>query len=580
MKTKQKMGRRYQNFGAAIYCPVMSINQLEDMEQFWKDFGLLYENIKINKVYLECHRGIDWITREQLIKVKNFFEDKGIETAGGITTNDEGTGEGFESLCYTSQRGQQIIRQAVELCAEVFDEFIFDDFYFANCRCSKCVKEKGSRTWSEFRLEQKRNISKEIVMKTAKRINPDVKVIIKFPNWYEAYSETGYDIEKEPEIFDYIYTGTETRNPAYAQQHLPKYLSYFLMRYLENTAPGRNLGGWFDSYECTYNLSSYLEQGYLTLFAKSREVTLFCLGTLMEDSDYRVFPGAAGQMLEETDSYINQLSNPTGVAAYRPYHCSGEDNLHNYLGMCGIPFEPTPVYPKEDVIFLAEGAADDPEIIEKMQNSLEQGADIIVTSGFVKRLGSAFTEFMNISCSDRKAFVQDYAISVDNGLSISGRYRGTDSIIIPQIDYYTNDVWELAAAYGTGNNFPLLLRSRYGNGRVCVITIPDNPGDIYHYPTEVLNQIRKIFCKNLICELEAKSGVMMFQYDNGKIILRSDLPFTETAALVLHEDRQMIKDVLKQRELPVIERRVTLQLSPGVNYLFDLQEAGGEAGNV
>ncbi len=37
-----------------------------------------------------------------------------------------------------------------------------------------------------------------------------------------------------------IYTGTETRNPDYAGQHLPKYLSYFVMRYLESAAPGRN----------------------------------------------------------------------------------------------------------------------------------------------------------------------------------------------------------------------------------------------------------------------------------------------------------------------------------------------------
>ena len=56
------------------------------------------------------------------------------------------------------------------------------------------------------------------------------------------------------------------------------------MRYLENVAPGRNLGGWFDPYECTYNLTSYLEQGYLTLFAKAKEVVSNKLtGTIVKE---------------------------------------------------------------------------------------------------------------------------------------------------------------------------------------------------------------------------------------------------------------------------------------------------------
>ena len=73
------------------------------------------------------------------------------------------------------------------------------------------------------------------------------------------------------------------------------------MRYLESAAPGRNLGGWFDPYECTYNLTSYLEQGYLTLFAKAKEVTLFCLGSLIEAPDFRLFPAAVGEMFEEVE---------------------------------------------------------------------------------------------------------------------------------------------------------------------------------------------------------------------------------------------------------------------------------------
>ena len=378
----------YRNFNVAVYCPVANVNQITDFEEFDKRFRLLYDNVKIGRVYLECYRGMDWCSKEHLLKVKEYFENKGIATSGGITTCDTSNNMGFASLCYSNEKGQEILKKAVALNAEVFDEFIFDDFYFLNCRCADCVKNKGDRSWSQFRLDQKKWITEELVMKTAKEINPDVNVIVKYPQWYEDYNETGYDLVMEPALFDSIYTGTETRNPTYSQQHLPKYLSYFVMRYLESAAPDRNLGGWFDPFECTYNLTSYLEQGYLTLFAKAKEITLFCLGALIDSPDFRLFPPAVGELFEEVDAYLGKLGNPVGVAAYRPEYARGENNLHNYLGMCGIPLEPYIDYPeKEKVIFLTEGAAGDNDIVEKMKKSLLSGTDVIVTSGFVRKLG-------------------------------------------------------------------------------------------------------------------------------------------------------------------------------------------------
>ena len=533
----------------------------------------MYGNVKIGRAYLECYRGMEWCDKEQLLKVKSFFESKGIATSGGITTYDDSNNEGFISLCYSTEKGQEILKKAVALNAEVFDEFIFDDFYFLNCRCEACIKQKGDRSWSQFRLDQKKWITEEIVMKTAKEINPDINVIVKYPQWYEDYNETGYDLKMEPALFDSIYTGTETRNPTYAQQHLPKYLSYFVLRYLESAAPGRNLGGWFDPYECTYNVTSYLEQGYLTLFGKAKEVTLFCLDSLIKDNDYRTFPPALGQMFEEVDSYLGKLGKPVGAAAYRPAYGRGENNLHNYLGMCGIPLEPCIDYPEQaKVLFLAESAADDILIAEKMKKSLIGGADVIVTSGFVRKLGDIFKkEFVNVTYSSRKALVRDYADTKNNGVSVSGRYSGDKEILIPQLDYCTNDIWELAAAYGTDNNFPIVLRLSFGAGRLSIITIPDNMGDLYHYPAQVLNVIRNLFSGDLPASLEAPSKIQLFAYDNDKIIVRSDLDYYESVTLHLADRITKVIDMVKGVEMPVSDHRVTAQLTPGVNYVLELK---------
>lgn len=563
----------YNNFNVAVYCPVANVNQITDFEEFDQKFKLLYDNVKIGRVYLECYRGMEWCSKEHLLKVKEYFENKGIATSGGITTCDSSNNMGFVSLCYSNEKGQEILKKAVALNAEVFDEFIFDDFYFLNCRCADCVKNKGDRSWSQFRLDQKKWITEELVMKTAKEINPDVNVIVKYPQWYEDYNETGYDLVMEPALFDSIYTGTETRNPTYSQQHLPKYLSYFVMRYLESAAPDRNLGGWFDPFECTYNLTSYLEQGYLTLFAKAKEVTLFCLGALIYPPDFRLFSPAVGELFEEVDAYLGKLGNPVGAAAYRPGYARGENNLHNYLGMCGIPLEPYIDYPeKEKVIFLTEGAASDNDIVDKMKKSMLNGADVIVTSGFVRKLGEAFKEFVNVSYSSRKALVHEYADTKDNGLSVSGKYSGDSDILIPQLDYCTNDIWELAAAYGTDNNFPIVLRCSYGEGQLSILTVPDNMGDLYHYPSQVLGVIRNLFTKEMPVTLEGPAKVQIFVYDNNKVIVRSDLDYNESITLRLADSITSVKDLRTGRELPVVNHKVTLQLSPAVNYVLSVEE--------
>lgn len=561
----------YNNFDVSVYCPVFSIKNVTDLEAFEEKFKHLYEHVKIGRVYLECYRSAQWVDKEQLIRLKAYFEGKGIAVSGGITTDDDSHQEGFVSLCYSSEKGREILRKTVALNAEVFDEFIFDDFYFLNCRCEKCVELKGDRSWSEFRLDQKRDITENIVMKTAKEINPDVNVIVKFPQWYEVFNECGYDLEMEPALFDSIYTGTETRNPIYAQQHMPKYLSYFVMRYYESAAPGRNLGGWFDPYECTFNLSSYLEQGYLTLFAKAKEVALFNLASLAVDPTFQTFAPAVGQMFTEVDGYLGKLGNPIGAAAYRPHNARGEDNLHNYLGMCGIPMEPCITYPEDaKAIFLAEGAADDKDIIAKMKKSLLSGADVIVTSGFVRKTGEAFKEFANITYSSRKAIVDSYADAKYAGVSLRGKFQGDAPVMIPQMDYCTNDVWELAGAYATANNFPIVLRFAYGRGRVMVITVPDNMGDLYHYPPNVLGVIRKQFEKAAPVVLEGPAMVSMYAYDNDTMILRSDLEYYQDVTLHFADDVTAVKNIVTGRQMPVKDNQVTMELSPFVNYVLEL----------
>src|SRR5262249_61652952 len=100
---------------------------------------------------------------------------------------------------------------------------------------------KGDKSWTQYRLEAMRDASENLVAKPAKAVNPKVKMIVKYPNWYEHFAGLGYDLEIQPKIFDAIYTGTETRDPGITDQHLQQYESYLVWRYFNNIKPGGNL---------------------------------------------------------------------------------------------------------------------------------------------------------------------------------------------------------------------------------------------------------------------------------------------------------------------------------------------------
>ncbi|MBR6405969.1 MAG: hypothetical protein IKS18_07260 [Lachnospiraceae bacterium] len=566
----------YKYFNVSVYVPVHNVNEMTDFQEFDKAFSHLEKNIRIGRVYIENFRGEQWATEEQLLRVKDYFEKKGIAVSGGLTpvgVRLPGR-DGSVSLCYSKPYDEEKLLRAVEMNARLFDEFIFDDFFFLNCRCAECVKKRGNRTWAEFRLTEKKRIIEDLVMGPAHRINPNVNVILKYPQWFEVFNELGYDLGMEPPMFDSIYTGTETRNPLYGQQHLPKYLSYFTMRLYEAAAPGRNLGGWFDPYESTYSLTSYLEQGYLTLFGKAKEAMLFCLGSLLKSAtDFRLFAPAVGEMFAEADEYLGDLGSPVGVPAYLPQNARGEDNIHSYLGMIGFPTEPVMQYPFDaKTVFLAQGALMDPDIAEKMEQTLLSGGDVIVTSNFVRKMGlEKFRQFAYVDVTDRKALVTNYGVSYDTGGSISGVYPGRKPVLLTQIDAGVNDIWEQACAWGEDNNFPIVLRTNYGDGRIIVITIPDDYGDLYNYPDEVLHAIRSQADKTMKYILDAPSRIQLFVYDNDKAIIRSDFENVTWVSLEVPEGKTQAVDLVSKRSFAVTNGKIRFRANPGVNYVLDIR---------
>ncbi|MGH7941551.1 MAG: hypothetical protein ACREFR_10830, partial [Limisphaerales bacterium] len=265
---------QYRNFDVAIYIPAGVVRSFEDPRKLQDDWNVISSQLKVDKVYIEAQR--DHLTNSDALlqRVKSFFIQHGVRVAGGMALSDGGSGGQFQSFCYTDPNDRAFIRNAAELAARNFDEVIQDDFFFDSTKYDSDIAAKGKRSWTRFRLELMDDAAENLIIKPARRVNPKVRLIIKFPNWYEHFQGNGYDLDKESKLFDGIYTGTETRDPEITDQHLQQYESYEIMRYLDNVAPGRNGGGWVDTYSIRY-IDRYAEQLWDTLFAKAPQIMLF-----------------------------------------------------------------------------------------------------------------------------------------------------------------------------------------------------------------------------------------------------------------------------------------------------------------
>lgn len=554
----------YSHFEAALYVTTGDINRIGDIAQFEADFAIFERYVNVGKVYLETFRSVEYSNREILIQLKDFFQKKGIQTVGGVTTTKKSGDQRWGLLCFTSEEDRELLKQVAQYTAALFDEFILDDFYFTNCKCDSCLAAKGDQSWADFRIQLLAEVAREYIIKPAKETKPGVKVIIKYPNWYEHYQNCGYNIDDETRIFDAIYTGTETRDPRYTQQHLQSYLSYFLMRYLENVGPGKNRGGWFDSFDC-YNPVNFMEQANLTLFAKAREVTLFCFGLLK----YMHHLPLAGYAFEWADRFLGDLGNPMGVACYKPYHSSGEDHLYDYLGMLGIPLEPFPEFPVQSpVVLLTASAAKDGEIMNRIKDHLRQGKTIVITSGLLKQLeGKGIEDLGVFRYHDQPVRIRQLAYK-PYYCGYTDYYEAEGSL--PNLEYSTNDSWPLIVGINDEYSVPLLLSNTYSCGKFFVWNIPEDYHSLYQIPKEILKIIREAIMPEFPVLLDAKAKVGLFVYDNRTFIVHSFLSYPTEIRLLVDSKSGKLRDLVEGRELEAAyysdEKAVfTVGLHPG-NY--------------
>ena len=567
----------HDQFHVAVYIPVGVVEQMKDPAWLQKSWDQISSQVKVDKVYIETYRS-GLVADDALIdSVKKFFVDHGVQVAGGIAYVGGGDNAGrvgnfkppqkvepgqFISLCYTDPEQRKFVKRVAELTARHFDEIILDDFFFYNTKTDSDIAAKGDESWTDFRLRMMDDVSRDLVMGAARSVNPNVKIIIKFPNWYEHFQANGYDLDQEPKIFTGVYTGTETRDPVFNDQHLQQYESYEIIRYFDNIAPGRNGGGWVDTYGTRY-LDRYAEQLWDTMLAKAPQIMLFQYSDLLRaaqvgdrkswsglDTTFKMteldkwsanggatgqpnYAAVAGYSLSKVNAVVGKLGKPMAIANYRPYQSVGEDFLPNYLGMIGLPIEMYPEFPTNaKTILLTEDAKYDPQIVSKIKTHLQQGGTVIITTGLLKALqGNGPNQLGQIA-----------EISTTGNQLLADHYQGffgmsggalPHSILVPQISFMTNDAWPEVRLTANGSGAPLLLQNHYGNGLLYTLAVPDNPADLYELPQPVLTTLRRNLLRGFPVQLDAPSQVSLFTYDNNTFVTESFLDHPAAVTVTL-----------------------------------------------
>ncbi len=298
----------------------------------------------VTRVFIESFRDGYQAEKEDLVRGRDRFREAGFAVSGCVTPTGMGVAStGWRVVSnYEAPETRAKCRAVFEYAASLFDEIMIDDFLFTEDTSEGSQKAKGDRSWAEYRCELMLRVSREDILAPARAVNPNVKVIIKYPQWYDMFHERGYDVVKQTDAFDRIWVGTETRDPDSRQWgRKAQYEAFYIMQWLTDLGGAKTGGGWFDPYGTSP--ATYVEQARQTILGGAKEAFLFNYADLIRDEN-KAKPAA---LLTEMPALFRLAetvagAKPVGVLAPKiPNSAPGkEEYIYDFIGMLGVPLVP------------------------------------------------------------------------------------------------------------------------------------------------------------------------------------------------------------------------------------------------
>jgi hypothetical protein len=509
---------KWENLKYAIFFTYGDVvNLLADSTQFQKTMDY-FAPIKASKVYLEGNSRGD-IDIKMFKNIADRFRAMGIEADGCMVPVSPKGGPST----YNDPEDLAALKKRMEALAQVFDNIILDDWLFTTATDPQSVKDRGKESWADYRTKLILKQSKKYIIDAAKKVNPNAKVIIKYPDWYEGHRQNGYDVYNETNLYDKMAVGIETRNPEKQDQHIPIYSGYIFQKWFASVDTSKWIGSWLDNYGMKGEENQYVAQVWQAVFAQTPEIILWCAGQLYPTNPSSdVYPHFV-DMLPEFDKVAGLLKGQSkGVPIYLPYGSTGEYNIFGYLGMAGIPLDPVAKFPTEsdNAIFTLHSLFHNSteQLAKEMIARLNNGHDIFMTWELWQKLDN--TEFKNtLSLVDYGGTVTSSEFRTRQGWFREESVNADRSFTFPRIQTTTWPYVRGAAVVKEDFDYGILLETQYLKGTIYVLNMPDNSYDLLMLPKEVLNRIRESFSKELGFTLMAPGKVGMYLFGEKQYVL-------------------------------------------------------------
>lgn len=515
----------------SVYATAGGVNRYLETEAGREQAVRTLRRLGATKIFLEGRRGDEYVPPGKLRAVRDFLRAAGFETAGGIATVPGKTFGVRQQgplawLNYQNARTQRDVARFFTENAALFEELIVDDFYCTADVSEESERARGSRSWGEYRRDLMVSLMEPAILRPARAVRPEIKLILKYPQWYDRFHLFGYDPPRMSPRFDRIWVGTEVRNPKTRRMGFVQPVEgYMNFRWLASVSGGKTEGAWFDHIESTAR--NFVDQAWQSVLAGAKELTLFSLLDVMEGH-----PGhdLLIRDLPEMNVLAARLRNAParGIAYYKPPGGDSEENLYlmDYLGMLGLPVAPAARYPEDArVVFLGVQAAGDPDLGGLMQGSLKRGATLVLTPAALRKLGAEGRRLAGVTVTaEAQPGVSEEGLEVDLGLAAP---KG--SVIL--------------AVRAAGREIPLLCRK----GRVLVWNVrtfseqdfrdtgehllaPKALG-IASMPQPLLDRVRAALLEPLGLRFSAPAGVALYwigdsrwlyNFGDGAVAVRVD----------------------------------------------------------
>ncbi|MCK0147235.1 hypothetical protein MWU78_16370 [Arenibacter sp. F26102] len=520
----------------SVYITAHSVERLLSTPEGRREATSLMMANGITKVYLEVYRGGLVVAPSLLAETTTYFTQNGFEVVGGIATvpgGDIGVKQEGELGWFNWQnpKTQQDMKKVMLDAAPIFDTFIVDDFLCTGDISLESKAAKGDRSWSDYRRQLMTELASSIFIDPAKSINPDIHMIIKYPQWYDRFHMFGYDVETGPKLFDEVWVGTETRG-QYTQRFgfVQPYEGFVNYSWIKSLA-GKKIGGaWFDHGDC--DALDFVEQAYQSVLAGANELVMFNYGSFVN--------GHAGHHLLRMDfeklarlAKTLKTSPIHGVAGYKPPHSDAGGDLYimDFIGMFGIPLIPTAYYPEDAAtIFLPTQAAADPNIVGKVVASHKQGKRIIMTAGFLATVDD------NKKLSKLAGILKpEVGVVSAEKIILDGSETTLERPLDIEATMEIKKATALLEVKSGNSTIPYLTKSKDGQVYVLnthtfseadfkavgeVLLCP-RPLGLLDLPTSWANVIRTAFNEQLKIELNAPTRITMQPMENGDLILHN-----------------------------------------------------------